>query len=143
MTYDEIILRRNLMVSRASNQFRRHVEECLVERDERERWLSTARTITRRLYPTVTVCERDWRIWGHLPPGEWLADCCFPLEPDDWEWDDDDVEEDDWEPLDYDLDWDDAGDDIEWQPAMAEFGGRLYPREHVEDATGSRRSGRR
>lgn len=119
-----------------SDLVRRHVEDSLAERRDMREWIRRARTLTR-----VVVGERDWLRWGHLSPEEWLHEGVYARQHEE-----DMTERDDWEsyhegPYDdregYRDEWDPAVDMDCWEPMQdqhAEFAGRLYPREHVEDA---------
>lgn len=129
-------------MSRESNNLQRHVEECLVERDEMFEWIRN----TQRLVPWLWVSERDWLFFGHLSLGEWLQDRALDIgedpwddwEPDPWGWDDVYDEWDQRDQRDDELPFlqDDWGE--YWEPPDLEYGGCQYPREHVEHARGMR-----
>ena len=122
-------------MGRDFNKFRRHVEECLEEREAKRQWIKEARRI---IYRNLNVTDADWLKYGDRPPSEWLCDFAFEreleefaaLDVEDWDW----YPEDDWEDIDeqvhapMDYDWD------TFDPDEEEFGGLVYPGEHVRDA---------
>lgn len=128
------------MVSRNQNHLQRHIEESLAERSEMLEWIKRAQALS----SFITVTERDWLRWGYLTPEEWLREQGYESEEleliygfpaDEWQeaWDDaeDDFEEPPfglWEIYAYDEDYDRC------IPNELEFGGRVYPAEHVQSA---------
>lgn len=123
-------------MSRSQNQLQQHYMDCLAERREMRNWIRHAQKLTH-----VHVTERDWLLWGHLRPEEWLHEAIYPaLMEARHEWDvmhEDcwgvyrEEDDDDWRPDTAEL-----TEEYEFSltPTHEQFGGRLYPREHVEDA---------
>lgn len=123
-------------MSREQNNLQRDFEEYFDEIQRMREWVERAQGIS----PWQTITEKDWERFGHLTPEEWLVHCAgdssnecvlsggWDLLDEDWDdWDDWDVE-DESSPyyFDSDLDWND--------PSEVEFGGCLYPKEHICEA---------
>ncbi len=127
-------------MSREQNNLHRHIEECLVDRDEMDVWIARAQAIT--LIQVVT--EQDWLFHSHLSPEEWLFDCGLKDDEiwDDGDWGDDGFSDDgDWDDLDLDgqdehlgCELSEADYDEYWELLDLEFGGRYYPAKHVRNA---------
>lgn len=129
-------------MSRDAQHLQRHIEDCLVDRDEMADWIARAQAIT----PFQVVTEQDWLYHGYLSPEEWLFDrgleehgCGDDGEWDDWElddwiaWDD---EPNDEPPEDRGDDEDERYGDEDWHGSSwyLEFGGRHYPEGDVQAA---------
>jgi len=131
-------------MSRESNHLQRYIAESLAEREACRKWIREAEARS----PWITVTERDWEQFGHMPVGEWLMDNPTDDEDprDDWE--------DSWDEEIYDYcshcgrmfdiiggcscnneEFEEACLLDDWyEETIEEYGDRRYPMAHVRAA---------
>lgn len=127
---------RRAQVNRLQNELLREIEQGIDEFRKKWEWISKAQSLT----PFITVTEADYVKYGHLTPEEWLIVGEEMRSEDDYLWElqqvELDFEEDYYCEEDYYYDREFEFDDLDdiFGPTELEFGGRFYPKQHVEAA---------
>ena len=104
---------------------RLQIQTALSERESMLNWIRQAQSIAPYLF---IVTERDFDLFGHLPPKEWLGSEFNDLLSEEDMLEDSFYNDEPEEGFDYEerysLEYD---EEFDWEPCELKFAGRMYP----------------